>query len=248
MNNNKEIMTHIVAGYPSIKDNEKMIGLMVANGVKYIEIQIPFSDPIADGPTILYANQKSLNSGTTTKTTFRLIEKLTSKYPNANFIIMTYFNIIYNYGITNFIDRAKSFSVYGMIVPDIPFDEEDDNFYKYAKDQKIKIIPVVSPTTSIERFSKILKKTDGLIYCTSKVGITGIKSQVSKTLKKYVLLLKEKTQLPVAIGFGIDSKEKVKQISQYADIIIIGSKLIRIQEENYPNYSKAITNFFKEIK
>lgn len=245
---NKEIMTHIVVGYPSILDNQKLIKTMAEASVKYIELQIPFSDPIADGPTIVNANQKSLENGTKVEDCFKLAEESVKLYPEIKFIFMSYYNIPFKMGIEKFIKKSKNIGMYGSIVPDLPPEEDSENFLKLSKNLNFHAISVVSPTTSEERLNLVNKNISGLIYSTSRVGITGKENKPDQKLKLFVKRLKEKIKLPVAVGFGIDSPEKAAKIAEYADIIVIGSKILKIVDENPTTFEKEVFTFLSQVK
>lgn len=240
-------MTHLVLGYPSWGDNQKLIKTMLKAEVSFIELQIPFSDPIADGPTILKANQKSLKQGTKVKDCFEFVAKMTKSYPQIRFLIMTYYNIIFNYGTEAFIKKAKKIGIYGLIVPDLPPEEDSEQFYNLSKKNQINPIAVISPTTSHKRLNLIKKNGRGFIYSTSRVGITGSPQKQAENLKNFILKVKKKTGLPVAVGFGINTIEKAKEISTWADIIVIGSKILNIIDENPKNYHNKIYLFLKKI-
>ena len=240
-------MTHLVFGYPSFEENQKLIATMAKAGVSFIEIQIPFSDPIADGPTILKANQKSLEQGTKVKDCFEFVAKMTKSYPQIRFLIMTYYNIIFNYGTEAFIKKAKKIGIYGLIVPDLPPEEDSEQFYNLSKKNQINPIAVISPTTSHKRLNLIKKNGRGFIYSTSRVGITGSPKKEAENLKNFILKVKKKIGLPVAVGFGINTIEKAKEISAWADIIVIGSKVINLIEENPKNYQEKVYLFLIKI-
>ena len=242
-----KIMTHIVAGYPSVEDNHRLIEIMAREGVSYIEIQIPFSDPVADGPTILQANQASLQNGMTVKECFDLARDVTRKYPQVNFLFMTYYNILFRYGVDRFIRESARAGLYGLIVPDIPPEEDTEGFYASAEKHRVCAVPVVSPTTDMKRLETLARKGSGLIYCTSRVGITGTGKSLSSGLARYVRAMKKTTPLPVAVGFGIDSPERAAGVGTFADIIVIGSKILKIVD-NAKNYPTQVSRFLKEVK
>ncbi len=239
------IMTHIVAGYPTLPDNRRLIDIMAREGVAYIEIQIPFSDPVADGPTILRANQASLQGGMTVEKCFDLAAEMTGKHEKVNFLFMTYYNIIFRYGVARFMKAARNAGMYGLIVPDIPPEEDTEGFYDSAEKFGLKVVPVVSPTTSRERLTALTEKASGLIYCTSRVGITGTGKSLSSGLKRYVKSIKQITDLPVAVGFGIDSPARASEVGAFADVIVIGSKILKLVDEN-KNFDSAVSDFLQK--
>lgn len=230
---NKKIMTHIVAGYPSLKESEEIASLMCKSGTDFIEIQIPFSDPVADGPAIMAANQKALDNGVKVADCFRLMRNLTKKTKGISakqkFLFMTYFNILFRFGVEKFCKEAKKCGCYGLIVPDMPIDEEkNDHYLKYCKKYHINAIQVVSPLTSVDRLKLISKHAKGFIYCVSRYGITGISKALNNRLKQYLAKVKRSTSLPIAVGFGISNCDQVKAVHKYAEIAVMGSKFIEI--------------------
>ena len=168
-----KIMSHIVAGYPNLKESAKIAETMIDSKVAYLEIQIPFSDPIADGKTIMDANQKALDNGTVPEDAFDLLKKINKK--DTKILFMTYYNIIFKYGLEKFCKKAAAYGVYGLIVPDIPIDEEKHEHYlKISKKHGLKAIQVISPITTDKRLQKIAKHADSFVYCVSRTGTTEI--------------------------------------------------------------------------
>ena len=246
--NIKYLMTHIVIGYPSIEANVRTIKTMRDAGVDYIEMQIPFSDPIADGRTILNANQAALKNKITVADCFKFARKMIQSYSEINFLFMTYYNIVFNAGTAEFIKRSNNAGLYGLIVPDIPPEEDIENYYKICRKTGIHPIAVFSPTTTDIRLRKIKKLASGFAYCTSRVGITGAGNKPHEKLGKFILNAKKIIDLPIAVGFGIDSASKAKIISEFADIIIIGSKVINIIDESGKKFEKNVYNFLYDVK
>jgi len=240
------IMTHIVAGYPTVADNRQLIDIMAREGVQYIEIQIPFSDPVADGPTILKANQASLQGGMTVKQCFDLAAEMSAKHENVHFLFMTYYNIVFRYGVAKFMKAARTAGIYGLIVPDIPPEEDTEGFYAAAGQYGLHAVPVVSPTTSRERLTTLTEKASGMIYCTSRVGITGTGKSLSSGLARYVKEIKKITELPVAVGFGIDSPARASEVASFADIIVIGSKILKLVESE-KKFSSTVSGFLQKV-
>lgn len=246
--NKKSLMTHIVLGYPSLTDNKKMIRVMSDAGVDYIEMQIPFSDPIADGKTIMNASQHALKNNISVSDCFRFATDMAETYRSINFLFMTYYNIIFSYGTEAFIKRSKSSGLYGLIVPDLPVEHDRENYFSGCAENQIHPVYVVSPTTETSRLKKIKQYSSGFIYCTSRIGTTGADKNPHDKLEEYIRKMRKIIDLPVAVGFGIDSVSKAKMISGFADIIVIGSKVINIIDESGAAFEKNIYGFLSDIK
>lgn len=226
-----KLMTHIVAGYPTMKECEKIALTMAESGVSYIEIQFPFSDPIADGPTIMEANGKALSNGVTTKRCFDLVERLREK-TDVPLLAMTYYNIAFRYGLEKFCRKAQKAGLYGLIIPDIPIDEEKyDHYLKICKKYSLHPIQVISPITPDERLKKIAKAASGFVYCVSSFGTTGERGKLNSDLRGYMNRVKKFIKTPLALGFGISNGEQAATASKYADIVVIGSKIINVHRE-----------------
>lgn len=241
------LMTHIVAGYPSMNECEKIVLAMAQLGVSFVEIQIPFSDPIADGPTIMKANEKALLNGVIPDDCFKLIKRLKKKI-KIPILIMTYFNIPFRYGLDKFCRRAKESQVYGLIIPDIPIDEEKyENYLELCEKYNLHAIQIISPITTKKRLKKISKIASGFLYCVSTLGTTGERSKLDPELSSYIGNVKKYIKLPLALGFGISSKEQVLAALKYADIAVIGSKIINLCNSCKGNKTKSIKKFLKNI-
>ena len=223
------LMTHLVAGYPSIDINKKLIPIMAKCGVKLIEIQIPFSDPIADGPIIMKANQHSLQNGTNLATCFKLMEEM-SREVDIPLLFMTYGNIPFAYGMSKFICQSLETGCSGFIVPDLPYDEDTFEFTKLCEEKDLPNIAVVSPDTSTTRLNDINQFAKGFIYTTLKMGITGPIDKMAAEGITHTQSLRQKMNLPIAAGFGISKPEHVHSLIDIADIAVIGSKLIELIE------------------
>lgn len=249
----KGLMTHIVAGYPSIKKCEEIAMVMAESGVKFLEIQIPFSDPIADGPVIMRANQAALDSGVRVEDCFELMKRLKEKFKERDLetqlLFMTYFNIVYKYGVSEFCKRAHECGAYGLIVPDIPIDEENHEHYlEFCEKNDLKPIQVISPLTSEKRLQEIAKVARGFVYCVSRYGTTGESMELNSKLSEYLDRVKKKIDLPIAVGFGISKPEHVVAVHKHAEIAVIGSKFINILNENSEEESiQKIKNLFLDF-
>jgi tryptophan synthase alpha chain len=248
INSNKALMTHIVLGYPDLKSNKELIKVMSDAGVDFIEMQIPFSDPIADGPTIVNANQQALKKHINLAECINFAEEMANSYKNINFLFMSYYNILFNFGVETFTRRVKKANLYGLIVPDIPFDEDKENYFQIVKKYQLNPICLFSPTTAEMRLKKMSELASGFVYCTSRIGITGADKNPHQKLEQYIRKAKRIFDVPIAVGFGIDSAVKAKAISQFADIIIIGSKVINIVDKSGKNFQKPVFEFLYDIK
>lgn len=222
------LMTHVVVGYPSLTDTVALVTAMAEGGADFIELQIPFSDPLADGSTIMQACEQSLAHGTKVKDAFSVMKKL-SDAVQVPLLFMSYYNIIFRYGVEKFCRDAMEAGASGLIVPDMPLDEEnEEHFYEYAKKYNLYTIQVVSPASTQERLLKNANTANGFIYCTARQGITGAKKDLDPTVKDYLKNIKDIFSVPVAVGFGISSREHITSLHGVADIAIVGSALIDV--------------------
>lgn len=228
-------MTHVVVGYPDLETTEKIVLTMAESGADFIELQIPFSDPLADGPTIMKACEESLRSGTKVADAFSLMAKL-SKKVSIPLLFMGYFNTVFKYGlpagghgVEKFCRDARQAGASGLIIPDIPLEEEsEENFIKYAKESGLYPIRVVSPASTEERLQKNAAVACGFVYCMARQGITGAKKDLDPSLIQYLTKVKKYFDVPLAVGFGISKKEHVQSLKGQADVAIVGSAIINI--------------------
>jgi len=228
MRKEKEIllMTHIILGYPSFEESYKIIEKMVAAGVDLMELQIPFSEPIADGPVILHANQTSLKRGATVQKCFDFAEKVTNDF-DIPFLFMSYYNILFKYKVDKFIDKMAEIGIKGAIVPDLP-PEEGEEYLDVMGKKKLDPIFIFSPATPYERMQYIASAGKGFIYCVSRKGVTGAATDFSKQLDEYLALCRKATNLPLALGFGVEDKSDIDFLKGKVDIAVIGSQTIRL--------------------
>lgn len=231
--NTKKVMTHIVAGYPTMNKCEEVAMMMARMGVSFIEIQIPFSDPVADGPVIMKANQAALEGGIKVADSFKLMERLRKKFDSeglkTELLFMSYFNVLHKYGVADFCSKAALCGAYGLIIPDIPLDEEKfDHYLEHCKKNKLSAIQIVSPLTTNERLRKIADAASGFVYCVSRFGVTGAGNSVNPKLKEYLDRVKKHIKLPLAVGFGIANRSQVRAVHKHAEIAVMGSAIINI--------------------
>ncbi len=223
------LMTHIVLGYPSLETNRAVIEQMVAGGVDCIEMQIPFSEPMADGPVILKANQDSIAGGTTIEDCLAFGAEM-SRTHEIPFLYMTYYNIIYRYGEARFLDRAAADTIAGLILPDLP-PEEGAGLCAAARKREVAPILIFAPTSTDQRMRELSGHGAGFIYCTARRGVTGKHSQLDADFGTYLRRCRAATDLPLAVGFGIQSRSDVAGLIGLADMAVIGSQTIKLVDE-----------------
>lgn len=223
------LMTHIVMGYPNFKDCHRIVESMVKAGVDLMELQIPFSEPIADGPVILHANQKSLGNGTTVKGCLEFAKEVANSFP-IPFLVMTYYNILFQYGVERFVSTMARDNIQGAIVPDLPPEEGRDYLDAMAAHQRSPIF-IFSPTTPPDRMKYIASCANGFIYCVARKGVTGAQTDFSEQLQSYLVRCRQATNLPLALGFGVKDKNDIDFLTGKVDIAVIGTQTIRLVEK-----------------
>jgi tryptophan synthase alpha chain len=225
-NGQKALIPFITCGYPSIDGFMKLFDILEKNGADIIEVGIPFSDPLADGPVIQATSKIALENGINTDTVMDTIVKIRSK-SSIPIVILTYFNTVYRYGIDKFLERAWSAGVDGLIVADLPL-EEFYNYESLLSNEYIDNIMLASLTSSKERLYKITNICKGFLYCVAVKGVTGIRTGISSDVKDFLVKLRSITNLPLALGFGISNPGQINEVKKYCDAIIIGSKILSL--------------------
>jgi len=237
------LMTHIVLGYPTFEDSFKIIAAMVDAGVDLMELQIPFSEPIADGPVILHANQKALAGGVTVQKCIDFTQQVTQTF-GIPFLFMSYFNILFKYGIDRFAAAMAKRGVKGAIVPDLP-PEEGKEYLEAMEKFSLDPIFIFSPTTPDERMLYLTSFGKGFIYCVARKGVTGKHTDFSKQLEEYLMRCRKATKLPLALGFGVKDKTDVDFLIGKADIAVIGSQTIRLVDQEGVD---AVGGFIRSLR
>lgn len=222
------LMTHVVVGYPSLKKTIEIVKVMAEAGADFIELQIPFSDPIADGPTIMKACESSLKRGIKVRDALAVAKILTGKI-STPILFMAYYNTVFKYGVKKFCRKVSLAGISGLIVPDMPLEEEArEHFTFYAEENNLHVIRVVSPASTQERLRKNAEVSRGFVYCSARQGITGARKDLAPELVSYLKKSKQAFDCPIAVGFGISKQEHVKKIAEYADIVVVGSAIVDI--------------------
>lgn len=242
------LMAHVVVGYPSLTETVSIVKIMTDAGIDIVELQIPFSDPLADGPTIMKACEKSLEQGTRVKDAFAIMKQLSSEV-SIPLLFMAYYNTVFNYGTETFCKDAKEAGAAGLIIPDMPVDEEsEEGFYAACKKYDLHTIQVLSPASTDERLKKNAKIANGFVYFTARQGTTGAKDTLDPKIGKYLKKMRDVFDLPLAVGFGISKKEHVEMLKDKADIAVIGSAVIDlINNSPKERVQENVRRFFAEL-
>jgi tryptophan synthase alpha chain len=223
------IMTHIVLGYPSFEEAYAIVESMVNAGVDLIELQIPFSEPIADGPVILRANQTALASGSKVDICIDFAQNVASRF-DIPFLFMSYYNILFKYGVEQFAAAMNEIGIRGAIVPDLP-PEEAEEYLKAMDKNQLAPIFIFSPNTPDQRLKSIAACGKGFVYCVARTGVTGSRTDFSQQLDAYLKRCRAATALPLALGFGVKDKADVDFLKGKVDIAVIGTQTIRLVDE-----------------
>jgi tryptophan synthase alpha chain len=222
------LICYLMAGDPDLDTTEALVIKMAGSGADIIELGVPYSDPLADGPTIQAASQRALQRGINLKEVFRLTQKLKGVAPPL--VIMTYFNPVFRYGLEAFAEDCQRSGVAGVIIPDLP-PEEAGPWMRKARKWKLDTIFLAAPTSPPERIRMVSQFSRGFIYYVSLTGVTGVREKLSGELESAVRRIQEQSQKPVAVGFGISTPEQAREVSRFADGVIVGSAIVKIIEE-----------------
>lgn len=223
------VMGHVVCGYPSFEDNLKALQIMADCGVDLVELQFPFSEPSADGPLFVRANERSLKSGTTVRQCFEFMETVTARFP-FKVLMMGYYNTAFKMGEEKFLQRLKEAGGVGYILPDLPV-EEAANLHALSEKMGLEPIMLMTPTSSDKRLAQLGQAARGFVYAVARKGVTGSKTAMNEELKAFIGRCRQHTDVPIAVGFGISSREDMQFLSQFADIAVIGTAALKTWEE-----------------
>ncbi|MBU0687819.1 MAG: tryptophan synthase subunit alpha [Candidatus Margulisbacteria bacterium] len=242
----KALIPYITAGDPDLATTEKLIYELEKAGADVIELGIPFSDPLADGPVIQESHFRALKKKTSLADVFRLVAKVRRK-SKIPIIFMLSVNLVYKYGVNKFIERAGEDGVHGVVIPDLPPEEEASEKFKILKESDLDTILLVAPNTPEERVEKICEQSSGFIYLVSLTGVTGVRKALSDTISASVKKIKKHTGLPVYVGFGISTPAQAKQAATVSDGVIVGSAIVKILAEE-KSKSAAVSKVAKFVK
>lgn len=243
--NKKAFIPFITGGDPSLEVTKELLIAMEQAGADLIEIGIPFSDPIAEGVVIQEADERSLAAGTTTDKLFDMVKEVrkTVKIP---LVFMTYVNPIFTYGKEKFMKRCVECEMDGIIVPDVPFEERME-LLPICEKYGIDLISMIAPTSD-ERIHAIAKEAKGFLYCVSSLGVTGVRSEIKTDIGAMVSMVKEVTDIPVAVGFGISTPEQAKKMASLSDGSIVGSAIVKIVAQYGKDSVPKVAEYVKQMK
>lgn len=243
--NGKAFIPFITCGDPDLETTGKVVREAVANGADLIELGIPFSDPTAEGVVIQGANIRALAGGVTTDKIFDFVAEL-RKDVKIPMVFMTYANVVFSYGAERFMKKCIETGMDGIILPDIPFEEKGE-FTEIAEKYGIKMISLVAPTSE-NRIAMIAKEAKGFIYVVSSLGVTGTRSEITTNIGDIVSVIRENTDVPCAVGFGISNPEQAKKMAGLSDGAIVGSAIIKIIEKYGKDSPKYVGEYIKSMK
>ena len=249
-NKSKKLVTFTTGGDPDLETSFEILKTIINNNIDIVEIGMPFSDPMADGPTIQESSTRSIENGTTIQDIFELVKKIRTLNNEIPVILMGYYNSIFNMGIEEFTSKCVQVGVDGLIIVDLQ-PEEDADLYVKTKENNIDLIRLITPTTNKERLKTILKNASGFLYYVTVTGITGQNSANLKELETSINLIRSESSLPIVAGFGIKSRKDVENISAFTDGVVVGSSIVNIIKDNISdkkNMLEKIDLFTQDLK
>ena len=235
----------MTAGDPTIDKTVEYILAMDEAGCDLVEIGIPFSDPMAEGVVIQDANVRALKHNTTTDDVFDIVRRVREK-SDVPLVFLTYINPVFFYGYEKFFNKCEELGVDGIIVPDLPFEEKGE-ISDIAHENEVDVISLIAPTSS-ERIKMIANDATGFIYVVSSLGVTGMRSEIKTDLNSILSDIREVTDLPLAVGFGINTPEQAKEIGKIADGVIVGSAIVKLIEKHGENASEPLKEYVSSMK
>ncbi len=241
----KAFIAFITCGDPDLKTTAAAVRAAVENGADLIELGIPFSDPTAEGPVIQAANIRALKGGVTTDKIFSFVRELRCDV-QVPMVFMTYANVVFSYGAEKFISTCKEIGIDGLILPDLPFEEKDE-FLPICHKYGVDLVSLIAPTSE-NRIAMIAKEAEGFLYIVSSLGVTGTRTEIKTDLASIVKVVRENTDVPCAIGFGISNPEQAKKMADLSDGAIVGSAIVKLLAKYGKDAPKYIGEFVKSMK
>lgn len=243
--NGKAFIPFITCGDPDLETTAAVVRAAVANGADLIELGIPFSDPTAEGPVIQGANLRALNGGVTTDKIFDLVRNL-RRDVEVPMVFMTYANVVFSYGSERFISTCREIGIDGLILPDVPYEEKEE-FLPICRRYGVDLISLIAPTSE-DRIAMIAREAGGFLYIVSSLGVTGVRSEIKTDLGAIVETVRQNTDIPCAIGFGISTPEQAAKMAGISDGAIVGSAIVRLIGEHGKDAPEYVGEYVKRMK
>ena len=238
------LIPYITVGYPTVETTLKVVPLFASSGCDIIELGIPFSDPLADGATIQRAAYEALRQGVTPEVCFEVAQEL-RRQVEIPLVFMTYYNPVLKFGLEQFCSKCAEVGIDGLIIPDLP-PEEGEELEKSAKRHGLDIIYLLSPASTEERIKLVAGRSSGFIYLVSLTGVTGARNKLPEDLESFVARVRERTEKPLCVGFGVSTPEQARRIAKVADGVIVGSRIIQLLDED--KSLKNVCSFIKSLR
>jgi tryptophan synthase alpha chain len=243
--NKKAFIPFVTAGDPNLELTKQLVLCMAEAGADMIELGIPFSDPVAEGPVIQEADYRALRAGVTTDKIFSMVANI-RKVNRIPLAFMTYANPIYTYGTERFMENCRKVKIDALIVPDVPFEEKEE-LKPFCDKYGITLISMIAPTSN-ERIYQIAREANGFLYCVSSMGVTGMRSEITSNVEEMIRLVKEVKDIPCAVGFGISTPEQASRMASIADGVIVGSAIVKIVAHYGKDCIPQVKNYVRSMK
>lgn len=240
----KAFIAFVTSGDPTLETTEQIVYALDRAGCSLVELGIPFSDPTAEGPVIQEANLRALKNGATTDKVFAMIKRI-REHTDIPMVFMTYANVVFSYGIDRFCQKMVETDMAGMILPDVPYEEKEE-FNRVCQQYGLDLISMIAPT-SHQRIKMIAKEANGFIYVVSSLGVTGVRSKITTDISAMVKLVREVTDVPAAVGFGISMPEQAKEMADKSDGAIVGSAIVKLVAKYGEDAPQYVENYVREM-
>lgn len=242
------IIPYVTVGYPTLESTIPIMRSLVEGGADVVELGVPFSDPLADGATIQRSSYRALQNGVTLESCFTVVEEIRKEDPTTPVLLMGYYNPFLSYGLEQLCQTCQTVGVDGFIVPDLPVEEAGD-FHRASEKHGLDLIFLLAPTSTDERIARVARLARGFVYCVSLAGVTGARKNLPKTLPAFLDRVRAHTKLPLAVGFGISTREHVAAVGTMADAAVIGSALIDLIDRFSPaEREKGIREYIESLR
>jgi tryptophan synthase alpha chain len=238
------LIPYITVGYPSVETTLKVVPLLANSGCDIIELGIPFSDPLADGATIQRASYEALRQGVTSEVCFEVAQEL-RRQVEIPLVFMTYYNPVLKFGLEQFCSKCSGVGADGLIIPDLP-PEEGEELEQSTRRHGLDLIYLLSPASTEERVQLVVSRSSGFIYLVSLTGVTGARNELPEELEGFVAMVRERTEKPLCVGFGVSTPEHARRIAKIADGVIVGSRIIQLLDED--KSLKNVCSFIESLR